>query len=175
MPNTCAGTGTGQQHAYTCQAMTHCDSLPFPPASFLCTSQALFPPCPPVLSLSPSWAGVARLPLSPGLHCTQPRAELLGQKMSFPRTSWSSYPQKNSFLPNSRPALLRHPGSPAPTCPSPLVTPLTPTIPPHCPSHFPFLLYPGLSLGPAQLTLSGPCKAPGMPCPLFHLLTQPHT
>ncbi|ELK04009.1 hypothetical protein PAL_GLEAN10024126 [Pteropus alecto] len=38
MPNTCAGTGTGQQHAYTCQAMTHPDSLPFLPASFLCTS-----------------------------------------------------------------------------------------------------------------------------------------
>lgn len=156
MLNTCAGTGTGQQHAYTCQAMTHPDSLPFLSASFLCTSQALFPPCPPVLSLSPFWAGVARLPLSPGLHCTQSQSRAIRSKDVLPTYVMELISIKNSFLPNSRPALLRHPGSPAPTCPSPPVTSLTPTVLSHCPSHFPLLPYPGLSLGPAQQTLSDP-------------------
>lgn len=83
---------------------------------------------------------------------------------------------KNSFLPILGLLCLDYLVPPAPTCPSlPSVTPTSIHCSPVLPSPCPLLLYPGLYVGPAQLTLPSPCKAPGMPCPHFHPIAQPQT
>lgn len=184
MPNTSAREG-GQQHAYTCQAVTHSDSLPFLPSNFLCTSRSYYPH----VVLSSAWAlsgqEVLGLPyqspqgvVTPSPRSNpEPRKELLGQKMSFPLLSWSSNSHKKTpfslipsllFLDN----LVSQP-QPAPA--SPLFPLPVPTVPLSCFLTLPPSPQPWDLPRPAQLTLSSPCKAPGMPRPLLHPTVQPHT